>query len=127
MARRGRPVRYHSNASRLEGAWLDRRKTAHRCFLHMQLPSHRVAELGFDFVIAVSPEPGPSYRDLYQTSLIPSEWKGARILFIQPAFDLKEIGVDYLSAQGDGLQRAFEVGREAEFALADREVPEESA
>jgi hypothetical protein len=82
-------------------------------------PAIELAELGYERVVAVSPETGPFYRDIYQARTIPAEWKGARLLFIQPDLDLKEIGVDYLSAQANGLQRAFDLGRTAGLRVAD--------
>jgi len=82
-------------------------------------PAIELAELGYECVVAVSPETGPFYRDIYQARTIPSQWKGARLLFIQPDLDLKEVGVDYLSAQADGLRRAFDLGRTAGLRLAD--------
>ena len=82
-------------------------------------PALEVAELGYECVVAVSPETGPFYCDLYQVRTIPPEWKGTRLLFIQPDLDLKEIGVDYLSARQDGLQKAFELGRKAGLRFAD--------
>lgn len=82
-------------------------------------PAIELAELGYECVVAVSPETGPFYRDIYQARTIPSQWKGARLLFIQPDLDLKEVGVDYLSAQADGLRRGFDIGRTAGLCLAD--------
>ena len=99
--------------------WIDGRPYIDASYTCM-CPAVEVAELGYDVVIAVSPEPGPFYRDLYQSSLIPSSWRQAGVLFVQPRIDLKEIGVDYLSAQGDGLKRAFDLGREAGLALVDK-------
>jgi len=82
-------------------------------------PAVEMAELGCDCVVGISPETGPFYRDLYQARAIPSEWKGARLLFIQPDFDLKEIGVDYLSVQAEGLKKAFDLGRTAGLRFVD--------
>jgi hypothetical protein len=82
-------------------------------------PAIEVAELGYDCVIAISPEPGPLFRDLYQSMVIPADWNGARIHVIQPPVDLKEVGVDYLSATEDGLSEAFQMGRDAGSAFVE--------
>jgi len=82
-------------------------------------PAIEIADLGYDAVVAVSPEAGPFYRDLYQTRTIAPVWKGARIAFIQPDFDLKGIGVDYLSAQPEGLQKAYDMGRKAGLGFTE--------
>ena len=78
-------------------------------------PAVELADMGYDHVIAISPEPGPFHRDLYQSRVIPAEWRGTQITFIQPDIDLKQIGVDYLSADPDGVRKAFVLGREAGF------------
>ncbi len=94
-----------------EPGWIDGRPYIDASYTCM-CPAVEIAELGYNCVIAISPEAGPFYRDLYQSSVVPAMWKDARVLFVQPPFDLKEMGVDYLSAQGDGLQRAYDLGRE---------------
>jgi hypothetical protein len=101
--------------------WIDGRPYVDASYTCM-CPALEIVQLGYDYVIAISPETGPSYRDFYQARVIPPEWNGARILFLQPDFDLKEIGVDYLSARGDGLQRAFDLGRLAGLGFVENEA-----
>ncbi len=82
-------------------------------------PAIEMAELGYDQVIAISPETGPFYRDLYQREVLPTEWKAARISAIQPEVDLKTIGVDYLSAVDGALGKAFAAGKQAGMRFLD--------
>ena len=82
-------------------------------------PAIEMAELGYDRVVAISPETGPFYRDLYQREVLPPEWKAARISFIQPEIDLKTMGVDYLFAEDGALGRAFAAGRAAGTRFLD--------
>ncbi|MGD0726411.1 MAG: hypothetical protein ABSB63_12715 [Spirochaetia bacterium] len=101
--------------------WIDGKPYVDASYTCM-CPAIEMVELGYDHVIAISPESGPFYRDLYQVRTIPGEWNGARIFFIQPDFDLKVIGVDYLSVQEEGLRKAFALGRDAGFRFLDSAV-----
>jgi len=75
-------------------------------------PAIEMAELGYDQVIAIVPEPGTVYRDLFQSELIPSSWGDVPIHLIQPAQSLGELGVDYATATMEGLDEAFRLGEE---------------
>lgn len=98
--------------------WIDGKPYVDASYTCM-CPAVEAAELGHDCVVAISPEPGPFFRDLYQSTVIPAEWKGTRIHFIQPPLDLKEIGVDYLSARAEGLHQAFQLGKETGMAFVE--------
>lgn len=75
-------------------------------------PAVGVAGRGYGAVIAISPEPGPLYRDLFASATIPSQWQGVPISVIQPEMDLAEIGVNYNQATADGIDAAFAYGVE---------------
>jgi hypothetical protein len=73
-------------------------------------PAVELAQLGYDEVIAVATEPGELYQDLFQTTSIPNVWKDVPIHIIKPDIDLKEIGVDFTSANKEGLNAAYQHG-----------------
>jgi len=73
-------------------------------------PAVELAELGYDRIIAVLPEPGTPFRDFFQASVVPDSWKGKSIQLVQPDAGLGEWGVDYMSATDEGLERAFAHG-----------------
>jgi hypothetical protein len=75
-------------------------------------PAVEMAELGYDPVIAIVPEPGLVYRDLFQSETIPSSWKNTQIHIVQPDVSLSELGVEYLTATLDGLEAAYQYGQE---------------
>jgi hypothetical protein len=76
-------------------------------------PAIELAQLGCDKVVAISPEPGLFYRDLFQNEIIPKSYNSIPIDFIQPESDLSSIGVDYMKVTNKGLDAAFELGKEA--------------
>jgi hypothetical protein len=81
-------------------------------------PAVELAELGYDRIIAVLPEPGTPFRDFFQASVVPDSWKGRSIQLVQPDAGLGEWGVDYMSATDEGLERAFAHGLAKGRALA---------
>ena len=76
-------------------------------------PAIELTRLACDRVVAISPELGDVYRDLFQTEVLPTSHDSVPIDIIQPQVDLAEIGVDYLKVTDEGLETAFEFGREA--------------
>ena len=76
-------------------------------------PAIELTRLACDRVVAISPELGDVYRDLFQTEVLPMSHDSVPIDIIQPQVDLAEIGVDYLKVTDEGLETAFELGREA--------------
>jgi hypothetical protein len=99
-----------------EPAWVDNEAYIDASYT-CSCPAQEMAALGYERVIAISPEPGPFWHDLYQDREIPRRHDGATIALIQPAINLQEIGVDYLSVDPAGGRRAFEMGREAGLAF----------
>ena len=75
-------------------------------------PAIELAELGFNNVIAIIPEPGTVYRDIFQSEVIPGSWNDSVIHFVQPDISLGDIKVDYMSATPTGLEAAFQLGEE---------------
>ncbi len=73
-------------------------------------PAVELAELGYDRILAVLPEPGTPFKDFFQASVVPDAWKGRSIQLVQPDTGLGEWGVDYMSATDEGLERAFAHG-----------------
>lgn len=76
-------------------------------------PAVEMAELGYEQVIAVVPEPGTVYHDIFQSEPIPPSWGDVPIHLIQPTRSLGELGVDYATATEEGLDAAFRHGEEA--------------
>jgi hypothetical protein len=76
-------------------------------------PAIELAQLGCDRVVAISPEPGLFYRDLFQNEIIPISYNSIPIDVVQPESDLAAIGVDYMKVTDEGLDAAFELGKEA--------------
>jgi hypothetical protein len=74
-------------------------------------PALKVAELGFEQVIAISTEPS-LYRDIFQIETMPDEWHGVPIWTISPDSDPAEIGVTYTMAAKEGLQSVYEHGQQ---------------
>jgi hypothetical protein len=78
-----------------------------------ECPAVELAQRGCDKVIAISPETGQVYRDLFRAEKLPSSYGKIPILIVQPSFNLAEIGVSYMSATDEGLEKAFELGLRA--------------
>jgi hypothetical protein len=72
-------------------------------------PAVELASLGYD-VVAIATEPGPIRRNLFTAAIVPKEWDGREITRVCPEGDLRDLGVDYLRATPEGLQRAFDHG-----------------
>ena len=86
-------------------------------------PAVEMAELGFDQVIAIVPEVGTAYRDLFQSRPIPLRWGKVPIHMIQPDVSLDEVGVGYASATAEGLESAFRCGEAAGTTFLKRYRP----
>lgn len=78
-----------------------------------QCPAVEMTTQGFDAVLAIATEPAPVSRDLFGTTLLPSEWNGVPIVIISPERDLTEIGVEFAHATPQGLSQAFHQGAAA--------------
>ncbi|MFF8595316.1 hypothetical protein ACF061_28525 [Streptomyces sp. NPDC015220] len=85
-------------------------------------PAREVADRGVSVLVAIGCDPFPLFRDLYASEEIRdgSVLGGARVLVIKPDEDLKDLGVDYATADGEGLVKAYGIGVEAGHRFADR-------
>jgi hypothetical protein len=86
-------------------------------------PAVEMAELGYEQVVAIVPEPGTVYRDIFQSEPIPPSWGDVPIHLIQPAWSLGEVGVDYATATEEGLDAAFRYGEEAGEKFLEEQKP----
>jgi predicted acylesterase/phospholipase RssA len=78
-----------------------------------ECPAVELAQRGCDKVIAISPEAGQVYLDFFRAEKLPSSSGKIPILIVQPSFNLAEIGVGYMNATDEGLEKAFELGLRA--------------
>jgi hypothetical protein len=99
-------------------AWIDGRPYVDASYT-CSCPAVEMAEAGYDLVIAVSPEPGELFRDFFQSRAVPESWQGKPIRVVRPDASLSEVGVDFLKAGPEGLERAFEMGRAKGAAFVD--------
>lgn len=79
-------------------------------------PATEVAGLGYNQVVAIATEP-VIYRDIFQEAVVPDCWQGVPIKVIAPDVDPAEMGVDFTTATPEGMQVAFEHGREKGLAF----------
>ena len=73
-------------------------------------PAVQAAELGYDLVIAVSTEPGPIFEDIFGVKEIPGQIGRTRVIGIQPDMSPGTLGVDFLTADEEGIDRVFQHG-----------------
>lgn len=73
------------------------------------IPAVETAALGYDEVIAISADPGPVYRDIFRSGVVPET---APYQIIRPQIDPAELGADFTDATHDGLEAAFHHGLE---------------
>jgi hypothetical protein len=92
-------------------AWIDGRPYIDASYT-CSCPALELAAMGCDEVVAISPECGPFYHDLFSDCEMPSEWEGAVIHTIQPDVDLGQLGVHCTQATEDGLLAAYHLGEE---------------
>ncbi|MEW5816606.1 MAG: hypothetical protein AB1798_14590 [Spirochaetota bacterium] len=83
-------------------------------------PAIELAQRGYERILAIVPEPGTIYRDIFQAEPIPDSYNGVPIYKIQPEWSLGEMGVDYLSATEEGFEKAYKLGREKGKELIDK-------
>jgi hypothetical protein len=92
-------------------AWIENRPYIDASYT-CSCPALELAAMGYDEVIAISPEYGPVYHDLFSTRAIPSIWHDTPIHFIQADADLNEFGVHCTQATEAGLLNAYRHGEE---------------
>lgn len=85
-------------------------------------PAAWLADLGCQRVIVLAPERGPVYTDFFQREALADSLNGVPLSIVQPARNLSEIGVDYLTATPEGLTAAHEHGRDAGRRLLDSDA-----
>ncbi len=91
-------------------------------------PALELAEMGYEEVVAISPECGVFYHDLAGAEEIPPVWQETQIHQIQPDIDLKTLGVEYTQATETGVLAAYRLGEEkgCEFLLGWSQRPHQN-
>ena len=96
-------------------AWIDHQPYVDASYTCI-CPALEMVEQEYQTVIAIATETGAFYRDLFQSEVIPREYKQASIQIIQPDINPKEFGVDVFQATSAGLaavyQHGFDKGKE---------------
>jgi hypothetical protein len=92
-------------------AWIENRPYIDASYT-CSCPALELAALGYEEVIAISPEYGLVFHDLFGTQEIPAVWHGTPIHIIQADFDLQEQGVDCTQATEAGLLNTYRHGEE---------------
>ena len=75
-------------------------------------PALEMAQAGYQTVIAIATEPGPLYRDIFQSEPVPDRWEGTSIHIIRPAIDPARLGAGFTELTDEGLVAAYEHGKE---------------
>lgn len=78
-------------------------------------PVKETASLGFKKIIAISAETGELFSDMFGKEKIPDTLGDTYIYKIQPDFNLGEIGLDFLTATDEGLDKAYKHGLQKGF------------
>jgi hypothetical protein len=73
-------------------------------------PALEMTAIGFREVIAIAPDPGPVYRDLFHSAVIPEMAWRSRIRIIRPQRDPKSLGVEETVASEQGLINLYDHG-----------------
>ena len=90
-------------------AWIDRQPYVDASYT-CSCSALEMVELGYREVIAIATEAGKFYRDLFQSEVIPTEYKQVPIHIIQPDINLKELGVNVFQATPEGLAAVYQHG-----------------
>jgi hypothetical protein len=75
-------------------------------------PAMAMVAAGYQETIAISNEPGTLYQDMFHIDPVPTEDRGVPIHIIRPDVPLKELGVDFIKANPDGLVAVYRHGLE---------------
>ena len=73
-------------------------------------PALEMVERGYQRVIAIATEAGTFYRDLFQSQVIPTQYRQVPIHIIQPEINPKEMGVDVFQATPEGISAVYQHG-----------------
>ena len=90
-------------------AWIDQRPYIDASYT-CSCPALELADIGCQEIIAISPECGPLYHDLFGTQEILPVWHGTLINIIRPDVDLKVFGVECTQATEAGVLAAYRLG-----------------
>lgn len=99
-------------------AWVDARAYVDASYT-CACPAVEMAHAGYAALIAVAPEPGPIYRDLFRTEALPETERGVPIHMVRPGADPRDMGVDYADATDGGLVEVYRRGEEQGRKFAD--------
>jgi hypothetical protein len=92
-------------------AWVAGRPYIDGCYT-CNCPAVELAQLGYREIIAIATEPGPLYRDIFQSEAIPGNWDGIPIHIIYPQIDPATLGAGFSDVTDEGLVRGYEHGLE---------------
>jgi hypothetical protein len=81
-------------------------------------PALELAQRGYREIIAIATEPGPLYRDIFQSEPIPEHWGHASLHIVRPEKDIATLGADFTSVSEDGMEAAYEYGQQVGAAFA---------
>lgn len=73
-------------------------------------PVMELAAMGYREIIAITPDPGPLYRDLFRTATIPEMAWRSRVRIIRPTASPKSLGVEETIARDRGLIELYDHG-----------------
>ena len=90
-------------------AWIDNQPYIDASYT-CSCPALEMVERGYKEVIAIATEAENFYRDLFQSEIIPTEYKRVPIHIIQPDINLKELGVDVFQATSEGIAAVYQHG-----------------
>ena len=90
-------------------AWIDHKPYVDASYTCI-CPALEMVDRGFQTIIAIATETGKFYRDLFQSEVIPREYKQASIHIIKPDINPKDFGVDVFQATQEGLAAVYQHG-----------------
>lgn len=86
-------------------------------------PAIELAQPGYREIIAIATEPGPLYRDIFQSELIPSIYEDIPIHIIRPEVDPATLGAGFTEVSDAGLVAGYEHGLEVGRRFAEHWRP----
>ncbi len=90
-------------------AWIDRKPYIDACYTCI-CPALEMVDIGYQKVIAIATEAGKFDRDLFQSEVIPTQYKQVPIHIVQPDINPKELGVDVFQATPEGIAAVYQHG-----------------
>ncbi len=71
-------------------------------------PALELGDLGYKILVVIDVETGPTYTSLTKkTKVEPDKIAGSFCLQVKPKYDPADVGVNYLSASSDGIERVY--------------------